>query len=79
MFQNINNIAQKCKSYDKQKILIAGLLITNRFAQDFMDEVNKFIENTCYWNISLAKNYCITIHMHKTISYIYSFLRYSRI
>ena len=48
MFQNINNIAQKCKSYDKQKILIAGLLITNRLAQDFMEEVNKFIENTCY-------------------------------
>ena len=43
MLQNMKNIAQKMnpsKRYDIQKVLISGLLTTNRLAQDFI-EVNK--------------------------------------
>ena len=29
------------KRYDIQKVLISGLLTTNRLAQDFIEEVNK--------------------------------------
>ena len=47
ILQNIKNIAQKCKKYDIQKVLISGLLTTNRLAQDFIEEVNKLIKNMC--------------------------------
>ena len=43
MLQNMKNIAQKMnlsKRYDIQKVLISGLLTTNRLAQYFI-EVNK--------------------------------------
>ena len=48
MLQNIKNIAQTCKSYGMQKVIISGLLTTNRLAQDFIEEVNKLIKNMCY-------------------------------
>ena len=47
MLQNIKNIAQKCKRYGIQKVLISGLLTTNRLAQDCIEEVNKLIKNMC--------------------------------
>ena len=41
MLQNIKNIARKCKRYGYgiQKVLISGLLTTNSFAQDFIEEL----------------------------------------
>ena len=39
MLQNIKNIARKCKRYGIQKVLISGLLTTNSFAQDFIEEL----------------------------------------
>ena len=47
MLQNIKNIALKCKRYGIQKVLISGLLTTNRLAQDVIEEVNKLIKNMC--------------------------------
>ena len=45
MSENIKNIARKCKRYGIQKVLISGLLTTNRLAQDVIEEVNKLIKN----------------------------------
>ena len=47
VLENIKNIARKCRRYDIQKVLISGLLTTNRLAQDVIEEVNKFIKNMC--------------------------------
>ena len=47
MLENIKNIALKCKRYGIQKVLISGLLTTNRLAQDVIEEVNKLIKNMC--------------------------------
>ena len=47
MLENIKNIARKCKKYGIQKVLIWGLLTTNRVAQDVIEEVNKLIKNMC--------------------------------
>ena len=47
ILQNIKNIAERRKRYDIQKVLISGLLTTNRLAQDFIEEVNKLIKNMC--------------------------------
>ena len=47
MLENIKNIARKCKKYGIQKVLISGLLTTNRLAQDVIEEVNKLIKNMC--------------------------------
>ena len=44
MLENIKNIAPKCKKYGIQKVLISGLLTTNRLAQDVIEEVNKLIK-----------------------------------
>ena len=44
---NIKGIAQKCKRYGIQKVLISGLLTTNRLAQDLLEELNKLIKNMC--------------------------------
>ena len=33
--------------YGIQKVLISGLLTTNRLAQDFIENVNKLIKNMC--------------------------------
>ena len=43
MLENIKNIARKCKTHGMQKVLISGLLTTNRLAQDLIEEVNKLI------------------------------------
>ena len=45
MSENIKNIARKCKRYGIQKVLISGLLTTNRLAQDVIEEVNKLIKS----------------------------------
>ena len=47
MLENIKNIALKCKRYGIQKVLISGLLTTNRLTQDVIEEVNKLMKNTC--------------------------------
>ena len=47
MSENIKNIARKCKRYGIQKVLISGLLTTNRSAQDVIEEVNKLVKNMC--------------------------------
>ena len=44
MLENIKNISPKCKKYGIQKVLISGLLTTNRLAQDVIEEVNKLIK-----------------------------------
>ena len=56
VLENIKNIAVKCKRYGEQKVLISGLLTTNRLAQGVIEEVNKLIlkmcniEGYCYLN-----------------------------
>ena len=47
MLENIKNIARKCKRYGIQKILISGLLTTNRLAEYLIEEVNGLIKNMC--------------------------------
>ena len=48
MLQNMKNIAQKCMSYDIQKVLISGLLNTTALTQDFTEQVSKLITNICH-------------------------------
>ena len=45
---NIKGVAQKCKRYGIQNVLILGLLTTNRLAQDLLEELNKLIKNMFY-------------------------------
>ena len=61
VLENIKNIARKCKSYHMQKVLISGLLITNRLAQDLIEEVNRLIKNLC--NI---EGYCYVNNVNLT-------------
>ena len=53
MLENIKNIARNFKRYGIQKVLISGLLTTNRLAQDLIEEVNKLIKN-----MSNIEGYC---------------------
>ena len=65
MLQNIKNIAQKCKSYGIQKVLISGILPTNRLAQEFI-EGNKSIKKMCY-----IEGYCYVNHDNITRSNLF--------
>ena len=47
MLEDIKNIARKCKRYGIEKVLISGLLTTNRLEQDVIEEVNKSVKNRC--------------------------------
>ena len=61
MLENIKNIARKYKRYGIQKVLILGLLTTNRLAQDVIEEVDKLIkimcniEGYCYVNNNITR------------------------
>ena len=66
MLENIKNIARKCKRDGIQKVLISGLLTTNRLAQDLIEEVNKLIKNM--YNI---EGYCYTNNDNITRAHLF--------